>query len=89
MLYMLTRDDPILRRAFAEALYELRTHRKPKLSQEALAEEAGLSRPYLGGLERGLHEPGLLTLWRLKLALKVSLQEFARTIERHYSPKPR
>ena len=80
------RDDPALRQAFARALHELRLRRKPKLSQEALAAEANVSRPYLGGLERGEHEACVLTLWRLKLALKVPFSQLARAIERHYKP---
>jgi transcriptional regulator with XRE-family HTH domain len=77
-----TRDDPALRKAFGEALRELRLSRK--ISQEDLAAEANLNRSFLSGLEAGKHEPGLLTLWRLKRALNVSLSQFARAIEKHY-----
>ena len=45
------------------------------LSQEELADRAGLDRTYISGIERGLRNPTLLVLLHLKQALGVSLDE--------------
>ena len=54
---------------FGRRVRELRT--KAGLSQEALAELAGLHRTYIGGIERGERNVGLLNLVRLARALRV------------------
>lgn len=41
------------------------------LSQEQLAEAAGLSQQYISGLERGQRNPTIVTLWELSRPLKV------------------
>jgi transcriptional regulator with XRE-family HTH domain len=46
------------------------------ISQEALAERAGLHRNYVGSVERGEREIGITALGRLARALNVSLAEF-------------
>jgi transcriptional regulator with XRE-family HTH domain len=43
------------------------------LTQEALAEKAGLSRAYIARLEIGRHDPTLSTLEKLAKALKVKV----------------
>jgi transcriptional regulator with XRE-family HTH domain len=48
------------------------------LSQEALAEKAGLSRGYLARVETGRHEPSLTMLDKLAKALKVSVAELVK-----------
>lgn len=48
------------------------------MSQERLAEVAGLDRAYVSGLERGARNPTLETLERLAKALKVPLHELMR-----------
>lgn len=42
-----------------------------ELSQDQLAERAGLSRTQVSNLERGVHEPGSQTIRRLAAALGV------------------
>jgi transcriptional regulator with XRE-family HTH domain len=46
------------------------------VSQEELAERAGLHRNYVGSVERGERDIGITALGRLARALDVSLAEF-------------
>jgi transcriptional regulator with XRE-family HTH domain len=62
-----TADDP--RVLFGRRLRELRQLRG--LSQEELADLAGLDRTYISGIERGLRNVGLLNAFRLAGALEV------------------
>lgn len=78
---MANSGDEKLRRAFGLALVDLRKRRR--ISQEALAIQAGMDRSYIGGLENGLHNPTLDTLYRLCPALKISPQGFILFIDRH------
>lgn len=55
--------------ALGEAIRSLREGKG--LSQEALADQAGLHVTHLGGLERGVRNPSYATLIRLSEALKV------------------
>lgn len=62
---------------------ELRARREEKgISQEALAERAGLHRNFIGLLERGQRNVTLLVLQALAGALKVSLTELITQAER-------
>lgn len=65
--------------AFGALLKQARTERK--LSQEALAELAGVERNYIYYLERGDSAPTLLVLMGLARGLGMSLSDFARLIE--------
>lgn len=68
------RDDPTSARAvLAGNLRRLRGERR--LSQEALADLAGIHRNYLGGIERCERNLGLDNLEKLAKALEVSLTE--------------
>lgn len=63
---------------FGEKLRELRKVRV--LSQEELANEAGLHRTYIGGVERGERNPTLTTLKKIADALNLSLTDLFRDI---------
>ena len=58
---------------FVMRLKKLRADRG--LTQEALAEKAGISRTYLARLELGQQDPTLTTLKNLAKALKVKVGE--------------
>lgn len=51
----------------------IKTRHAKGWSQEELAEEVGLHRTYISGLERGVRNPTLLVLERLAKALKVTV----------------
>jgi transcriptional regulator with XRE-family HTH domain len=48
------------------------------LSQEALAEKAGISRGYLARLETGRHDPTVGTVEKLAKALRVKVTELLK-----------
>jgi DNA-binding XRE family transcriptional regulator len=55
---------------------QLRTVRKRRrLTQESLAERAGMDRSYLSGIERGRHNVPLDTICRLAWALGMDVRE--------------
>jgi len=60
--------EPTQRR-FVMRLKKVRAQRR--LSQEELADKAGVSRQYLSRLEIGRHDPSLSTLVKLAKALRV------------------
>ncbi len=62
---------PILN-TFGKRVRALRRQRG--LSQEELAELAGLHRTYIGGIERGERNPTLTSMQRIARALKVSVR---------------
>ena len=49
-----------------------------RLTQEALAEAAGVSVPYVSHIERGIKKPSLGTLLRLSAALDVTVDALLR-----------
>jgi transcriptional regulator with XRE-family HTH domain len=68
-----------LRQALGARFRLLRQQRR--LSQETLAERAGLHWTYVSGIERGRRNPGLNTLGELARALRVSLPQLLEGIE--------
>jgi transcriptional regulator with XRE-family HTH domain len=65
-------EDAFLKR-FGDRLRELREARR--LTQEALADEAGFSRSYYSDIETGKRNISLLNLRKLAQSLHVSLRE--------------
>ena len=65
--------------AFGLALRALR--QKAQLTQEQLADLCGLHRTYIGGLERGERNVGLLNICALARALNTTAAELLRTAE--------
>jgi transcriptional regulator with XRE-family HTH domain len=45
------------------------------ISQEALAEEAGIDRSYIGGIERGEHNIALINIVKIAKSLKTTTSE--------------
>ena len=63
-----------IRAAFGQRVRELR--KELGISQEELADRAGLHYTYVGGIERGERNLGVVNVERVALALGVSLAEF-------------
>ncbi len=51
-----------------------------KLTQEKLAERAGISLDYLGKIEVGINRAGLVALLKLAQGLEVSMEELFKTL---------
>jgi transcriptional regulator with XRE-family HTH domain len=68
-----TEHEDAIKREFGARLRELR--KEAGLSQEALAHACGLDRTYIGGVERGERNVGLVNVHRIAAALKVSPRE--------------
>jgi transcriptional regulator with XRE-family HTH domain len=66
---------PILRK-LGESVRVLRVHRG--LSQEALAELAGIDRSYMSGIERGLRNLSILHAVKLASALEIAPHELLK-----------
>ena len=67
--------DPVL----AALGRNVRRNREEKsLTQEKLAEKAGLDPTYISGIERGLRNPGIKNVARLAKALGLSTAELCR-----------
>ena len=74
----ITREQ--LRRAFADTVRIIRMRKG--ISQEKLALEAGVSRGYMGALEREKYSPTIDKIYQLLPALGISFVEFAAEFER-------
>lgn len=55
---------------------------KAGLSQEALADKAGLHRNHVGLIERGLRSPSIEVVRRLALGLETTMTSLVRELER-------
>lgn len=67
--------------AFGKVLREARLNQK--VTQEVLADQAGLQRNYISLMERGHHQPTLATVFALAVALDCSPLDLVRlTMER-------
>jgi DNA-binding XRE family transcriptional regulator len=69
-----------LLRALGEELRERR--KKLRLTQEALAHEAGVHRNVIGRLERGTYNPSLLTLLAIAVRLDMRISDVVAAAER-------
>jgi transcriptional regulator with XRE-family HTH domain len=69
-------DDVRVR--FGKAVRQRRA--KLKVSQEEFADLCGLDRTYVGGIERGERNLGLINIEKLARAFKVSLSEIFRGV---------
>ena len=70
--------DPILAR-FGLRLRQCREARS--LTQERLAEKAGLDQTYISGIERGLRNPGIKNVVRLAKALGLHTTNLLEGVE--------
>lgn len=62
---------PALKR-LGDRVRDLRGAMQPPLSQEALADEVGIARSYMSGIERGQRNVSYLLLLQLAKALRIS-----------------
>jgi len=65
--------------AYGSAIRELRISRG--LSQERLADECGMDRTYVSGIERGERNPSLTNILKIAEALGVRVSELAARAE--------
>ena len=72
-------DEQKAFKVFGQVLRDFR-HKKG-VSQETLADEAGLDRTFISRLERGLTQPSLTTLLALAEALEVPAHSLIRELE--------
>ena len=54
--------------------------KKLRVSQEEFADQCGLDRTYIGGIERGERNVSLVNIERIAKALKISLSELFRGV---------
>ena len=62
-----------IRRTLGQTVRTIR--QRANLSQEELANRAGLDRTYIGGIERGERNPTVMSLKTIADALEISLHE--------------
>lgn len=58
---------------FGDRVRELRSARE--ITQEGLAEQSGLSRQYIGDIERGVRNISLINIEKIAKAFSISLSE--------------
>ncbi|MEN8494773.1 helix-turn-helix transcriptional regulator [Dehalococcoides sp. THU3] len=69
--------EKTIEQRFGERIRNLR--KKAGVSQEELADRAGVHRTYLGGIERGERNPSLKNIYAIARALKVSLSDLFKS----------
>lgn len=67
-----------VQKRFGARMRRFRKAMKPKVSQEALADIAGLDRSYTGKIERGEKNVSLVNINRIADALKVEVADLFR-----------
>ena len=67
-----------LRKKFGRGLAELR--RKRGFTQEGLAQQCGIHRSYLSGVERGKHNISFAVMNKIATALKVCMSELFKDL---------
>lgn len=72
--------------SLGEVISQLR--RNAGLSQEALADRAGVHRTYISQIERGLKSPTLSVLMKLAAALEVRASKILMLLERSLNEIP-
>jgi transcriptional regulator with XRE-family HTH domain len=65
--------------AFGQVLRTLRL--EPRLSQEALALEAGIQRNYVSLIERGVNQPSITIIFKLAAALEMKPSQVIELVE--------
>lgn len=58
-----------------------RARERKELTQEKLAEKAGLDPTYISGIERGLRNPGIKNVARLAKALGLTTAELCKGVD--------
>jgi transcriptional regulator with XRE-family HTH domain len=72
------KHDPVLS-AFGRSVRRWREKRN--LTQEALAEKAGLDPTYISGIERGLRNPGIKNVARIAAAMNVTAAKLVEDMD--------
>ena len=75
------RKPPDVRERFGDAVRARRE--ELELTQEELADRAGIHRTYLSDVERGRRNVSILNVERLAVALSLKLSELFQRVERH------
>lgn len=79
-------DQTDLQTALGKTIRELRAERG--YSQESFADAVGLHRTYMGGIERGERNVGVVNLSRIAAALDLQLSELIAKAEGAMSGNP-
>ena len=66
-----------IRKSFGELLRKAR--KSKNLTQEELADKAGLHFTYIGQIERGRRNPSLINIYRIQKALRIPISDIFPT----------
>lgn len=72
-------EETIITGAFGAAVKTVRN--RCGISQEALADRCALDRTYISGIERGVRNPTVRSIWRISNALQVLPSDLFREAE--------